>query len=520
MDDEHRSYSDALPEYHAQPRPLGLDRIFERAAHWHQRGPSAPLHPPSPPPSAAHLTLPLPDAHEISPLAGLFTYPDLVPEVLAHLSHPRDLAVGARVCREWARVCRRRLYRDIWVRPWEDAPKRKLLRLFETLSEHPELCESVASLDIRFFPLDLQGESRSLLGNMILEALRRMRNLSRLVWTRDRSLSTDLFEVITRLPCLEHLEISGHSTRLFDPSLLGHMPALRHLRIMMPDPTFRSVLPAIAKELDRRTNGGLWGLALICRSFNFINDALLHELAPYLGQLKRLQLVGHTKVTRAGVYAVLEEARGLEELVLDAAPHSDLVDLTEAPPLPSLSTFSLSFPAPPKQAELVAEDMPLFRRMPLRALELNLTAAAVGERRQRVLSRSALLALQSRVDFASLTRLALLDLLIDAEELRAILAAAPLLEELYVCLASPSALKCSGFEHSRLRIFHANAPESARPSREQLADVAACMPVVEQVGSMNRVYEVQRYHEKGQRVVELARWSQITTPGYFLVWRT
>lgn len=100
------------------------------------------------------------------------------------------------------------------------------------------------------------------------------------------------------------------------------MPALRDLRIIMPDPSFRALLPAITRQLDARTNGGLWGLALVCRSFNFINDALLRDLTPHLGQLRRLQLVGHTKVTREGVYAVLEEARGLEELVLDAAPHS------------------------------------------------------------------------------------------------------------------------------------------------------------------------------------------------------
>lgn len=100
------------------------------------------------------------------------------------------------------------------------------------------------------------------------------------------------------------------------------MPRLRDLRIMMPDPTFRAVLPAIARQLDARTNGGLWGLALVCSNLNYINDALMRDLAPHLGALRRLQLVGATKVTRAGVYAVLEEAPGLEELVLDAAPHS------------------------------------------------------------------------------------------------------------------------------------------------------------------------------------------------------
>jgi hypothetical protein len=186
--------------------------------------------------------------------------------------------------------------------------------------------------------------------------------------------------------------------------------------------------------------------------------------------------------------------------------------------MPALSTFSLSFPAPPKRATLEAGDMPVVRRMPLRALELNLTVNT-GERRQRHLSPAALSALQAQVDFAPLARLALLNLLIDADALSAILAAAPRLEELYVCVASPAALLCPALEGSRVRILHANAPESARPSREQLAAVAARMPALEQVGSMNRVYEVQRYHEGGRRVVELARWSRIATPGYFLVWR-
>lgn len=70
----------------------------------------------------------------------------------------------------------------------------QLLMLFETLSTHPELCESVKSLgklaarsqltpDIRFFPLDMQGESRSVLEDMISASLEHMHNLVRLVWT-------------------------------------------------------------------------------------------------------------------------------------------------------------------------------------------------------------------------------------------------------------------------------------------------------------------------------------------------
>lgn len=118
-----RSYETVIPAR----RPLGLDKMFSRAEHWkHRAGPSAPVRPPSPPPGAGHLALPAPlVGRDVSPLAELFNYPDLVPEVLAQLQRPGELAVAARVCKVWAKIARRRLYRDIWVRPWEDAPKRK-----------------------------------------------------------------------------------------------------------------------------------------------------------------------------------------------------------------------------------------------------------------------------------------------------------------------------------------------------------------------------------------------------------
>lgn len=125
MDDDDRplrSYETVLP-----PRPLGLDKMFNRAQHWKSRGPSAPLRPPSPPPGATHLALPAPlRGGDVSPLSELFAYPDLVPEVLSHLQRPGELAVAARVCKAWAEIARRKMYRDIWVRPWEDAPKRKV----------------------------------------------------------------------------------------------------------------------------------------------------------------------------------------------------------------------------------------------------------------------------------------------------------------------------------------------------------------------------------------------------------
>lgn len=102
-------------------RPLGLDRIFERAQRWKQGAPSAPVRTPSPPPSAVRLALPAPlrDGAAESPLGELFAYPDLVPLVLEHLRRPGELATAARVSRDWQRIATKTLYRDIWVRPCE-----------------------------------------------------------------------------------------------------------------------------------------------------------------------------------------------------------------------------------------------------------------------------------------------------------------------------------------------------------------------------------------------------------------
>lgn len=144
--------------------------------------------------------------------------------------------------------------------------------LGELLKDLPKLTP-----DIRFFPLDIQGEQRVLLEDKIEKALGDMDNLERLVWTvssvahaiadaqRDRSLTSALFRTITSLPSLRSLELSGHSQMHFDPGMIGRMPALRELRVMMPDQQFRLALLEIAAALDQRPIGGLGGLGIICK---------------------------------------------------------------------------------------------------------------------------------------------------------------------------------------------------------------------------------------------------------------
>jgi hypothetical protein len=148
-------------------------------------------------------------------------------------------------------------------------------------------------------------------------------------------------------------------------------------------------------------------------------------------------------------------------------------------------------------------------------LELHLSS---GQAR-KTLSLPGLHALSAQVDFGRLTRLALLGLVLDSAVLKKVIALAPGLEELYMSIASEATLADASVSFAplgRLRIWHANAPHAL--PREILARVAATVPV-EQIGSMNRVYEVVRREIGGQSSVLLTRWGRVQTPGYFRVWR-
>lgn len=162
--------------------------------------------------------------------------------------------------------------------------------------------------------------------------------------------------------------------------------------------------------------------------------------------------------------------------------------------------------------------MPRVRSSDLRALELNLSSSGPGGQRQRILSSAALGALTAQIDFTRLTRLALLNLVVDADVLNSVLANSSNLEELYITIWSHRTL--ASMPSTNLRIFHANAPEALAPTRDHLSVLARSMPRLEQIGSMNRIYEVhRRLTPVGGSTIDLVRWSRVYTPGYFLVWR-
>nr|XP_018259775.1 uncharacterized protein I303_07845 [Kwoniella dejecticola CBS 10117]OBR81933.1 hypothetical protein I303_07845 [Kwoniella dejecticola CBS 10117] len=534
--------------------------MFLRARQWHAANPrsyaSEPLYrPPSPPRYPPIYPLPLPLAQSrspsadkgkskaidssqegISPLSALFEYPELIPLVLENFDQSRDLAKISRVCKEWNRIARRKLYSHIWVRPWEDGCHFKLVLLFDTLHRHPELCKMVKRLDVRFFPLAARGEERSDLDGHVQKAIEEMENLESLVWTRDRSLNPTLVERIADLSHLRSLEISGHSYRYYDPSLIGTMPALEDLRIMMPDPNLKSKLIDAVNALSDRPVGGLRGLGIICQASSLIDDAILKTIAPNLNKLKRLTLWGCTRVTKDGVFEILHEAsREIEELSLDALLHSGLMDLSRVPNLPNLHTLSLSMSIPHRDAKnptLALEDLPIlpdFER--LESLHLTLSGSNL------FLPLEAYQPFQAQIQSSKVRKLSLINLVIASDTLGYIVRTnVDHLEELYISVNGKMTILSSDelVEYGqKIRILHINAPEKWGPNSDDLQVIAHRLKGLQQIGSGNRVYEVHRRLPDdgdggggegggggdGEERTELCRWSKSWIPGYFQVWR-
>lgn len=143
----------------APPKTLRLDEMFARVQRWGEArreldGDQSPASTrPSSPSWEPRLPFPLPKPlrdGEMSALGGLMAYPELLPLVVRHFDHPRELAILCRVHPDFRSLAQKKLYHRIWVRPWEDGCRLKvrmsfisltqLVRLFRTLSSDPSLC--------------------------------------------------------------------------------------------------------------------------------------------------------------------------------------------------------------------------------------------------------------------------------------------------------------------------------------------------------------------------------------------
>lgn len=251
-------------------------------------------------------------------------------------------------------------------------------------------------------------------------------------------------------------------------------------------------------------------------------------MAPRLRNLRRLTFWGCTHVTREGIFSLLDRiGPGIQELSLDALPHSNLLDLTSSPPLPQLHTFSLSITIPHRESASAAHalspfDLPALPRCPsLSALHLTISGS------KPLLPFETWITFQGQLP-GNLSKLSLINLVITSPEtLSAILESLPNLEELYITATHPSImLSIPALSPSSLRILHVNftLPSASVSSRgavaQYLHSLAEKMGQIEQIGSANMVFEVhRRMEDDGERVVELCRWSRTFVPGYFQVWR-
>lgn len=261
---------------------------------------------------------------------------------------------------------------------------------------------------------------------------------------------------------------------------------------------------------------------------------MLRTAAQGLSNLRRLTLWGCTRVTKSSVYKVLEQAEDIQELSLDATPHSvgragftlqvviklilqHLLDLSRAPNISSLHTLSLSIQCP-AGGDLDRDDLPRLPPLPnLEALHLTLS----GEK--RFLPSPVLLQFGYELGDCSIKRLSLLNILLYADQLSIILQSHPGLRELYISITDHRTLRdCVELRgNDWLEVFHVN-PDYGGVEMDLLVELASGMSALQQIGVGNRVYEVSRRFDDDDEdkvVIELYRWSRTDTPGYFQIWR-
>lgn len=246
------------------------------------------------------------------------TFPtDLYFLVTQHIDRPSELAVLARVDRAWCSIAREKLYRRLWVRPWEPGADAKFKSLFTTLSAQPHVASLVRSLDVRYFPLATgafawKETSARALGNLT--------GLETLTWTRKTTLTTRMLEALATLPALQRLEINGFSKGVwgYDASLLKDIKSLKDIKLLMPDRELVAALLDLLRHRAQEQGTRIEALDIISRDAKYIDDRLLIEMAPLLTGLKSFRLLGCSHVGPKGYFAVIRScAETLEDLALE-----------------------------------------------------------------------------------------------------------------------------------------------------------------------------------------------------------
>jgi hypothetical protein len=80
-------------------------------------------------------------------------------------------------------------------------------------------------------------------------------------WTRDGSLESAILQALQQCPQLEELEINGHDSGYYNPTLLAQFSKLSKISLIMPSAQVIEVLPSWIST----TGSTLRNLTIICK---------------------------------------------------------------------------------------------------------------------------------------------------------------------------------------------------------------------------------------------------------------
>lgn len=465
---------------------------------------------------------------------------DLLPAIFQHIQRPSDLTTVARVSKAFHSFSVPFLYSEIRVYQWHIEWKDKIVKLFDTLSSHPELAQYVKTLVLREFPRQTYGTAAATnLETAVLNALPNLKSLRSLSWTRDGTLTSPYLERISEhCQQLQTLEVNGHSANYYDPRLLLNFKHLENLTVIMPDRAFVDCF----EEWIQQNGAGLRTLSLISRS-PLINDATMEHLASLAPHLKHLHLLGNPRVTHTGVAAISSSCVELEALYIEGTEFDmqALSTLVSSSPFPALTSLSLTLPTSSSPITFFDGVYSVFRTSPLTEFTIWRAGGDVSNLKSSIIPidfiRSFLLVHGERLQKFAVQRLET-----TMEVIEEVTKRCPKLEKFFIVLG-PCDMDDLASHLRRLTHLHtvhvsytftnrnpivAVPPSSsaAHESHSSVRFVKQCPPSLRIIGFMTRVYEVRRkwtllnkdpVEWKDEPVVTLERYSGQAIPEAFLV---
>ncbi|KAG0150048.1 hypothetical protein CROQUDRAFT_88309 [Cronartium quercuum f. sp. fusiforme G11] len=244
---------------------------------------------------------------------------EILPLILSHIRPSiGDLARCCRVCRSWSEAATPVLYERIVLRN----------AVFSSLAASPELCQHLSVLELRAWPFSWPRERQLSLEERVRWCLSHASRLTRLIWTRRDSLSTDSLLTICGLKSLNELEINGTTNSLissYKPERLLELPPLKSFTIHSPDINVIKYLLELCQNnwafgfAEPFRGCSLQKLSLVGNHSNSFRDLDLQLLQSCLApHLISLSLIGFSKITVEGLRSLFKEFSNLQHLTLES----------------------------------------------------------------------------------------------------------------------------------------------------------------------------------------------------------